>query len=106
MGMAAGESDKVVLTSDNPRGEDPLGILNDVIVGLQKVRADYEVEPERARAIERAIYQARAGDTVVIAGKGHESYQLLGTGKIHFDDREIARDVLRKLGFNIDASKH
>jgi len=99
MGMAAGEADNVVLTSDNPRSEDPLGILNDVIVGLQKVRANYEVEPDRARAIQMAIQKARPGDTVLIAGKGHESTQWVGSEKILFDDRHVAREALRQLGY-------
>lgn len=99
MGIAAAEADKVVLTSDNPRTEEPLGIINDVIVGMQKVRANYEVEPDRERAIELALRSARAGDTVLIAGKGHETYQCIGNQKIPFDDREVARAVLRKLGF-------
>ena len=100
MGIAAGEADKVILTSDNPRSEDPLGILNDVIVGLQKVRANYEVEPDRAKAIEMALREARPGDTILLAGKGHEAYQLIGDLKIHFDDCEVAHTVLRKLGFD------
>ena len=100
MGMAAGESDKVVLTSDNPRSEDPLGILNDVVVGLQKVRANYEVEPDRSRAVEMALGEAKPGDIVLLAGKGHETYQLIGDQKVPYDDREMARAVLRKLGFD------
>ena len=99
MGMAAGACDWVVLTSDNPRGEDPLQILNDVTVGLQKVSANYVVEPDRARAIERAIGEARPGDLVLLAGKGHEQYQIIGDRKISFDDREVARAALRTLGF-------
>jgi len=99
MGVAAAKADSVVLTSDNPRSEDPLRILNDVTVGLQKAQARYVAEPDRARAIELALHQARAGDTVWIAGKGHETYQLLDDRKISFDDRETARAVLRRLGF-------
>lgn len=99
MGIAAAMADKAVLTSDNPRGEDPIAILNDVIVGLQKSKANYEVQPDRERAIEMAIGDARPGDTVLIAGKGHESYQLIGNQKLPFDDREHARAVLHKFGF-------
>ena len=99
MGMAAGEADKAVLTSDNPRSEDPLGILNDVIVGLQKVRANYEVEMDRSRAIEMALREAQPGDTVLLAGKGHETTQWIGDQKVPFDDHQVARAVLRKLGF-------
>ncbi|MBI2816130.1 MAG: UDP-N-acetylmuramoyl-L-alanyl-D-glutamate--2,6-diaminopimelate ligase [Acidobacteria bacterium] len=100
MGMAAAAADKTVLTSDNPRGEDPIAILNDVIVGLQKSKAIYDVQGDRQRAIEMAILDARPGDTVLIAGKGHETYQIIGNQKLPFDDRETARAVLRKLGFD------
>ena len=99
MGMAAAVADRALLTSDNPRGEDPIAILNDVIVGLQKAKAAYDVQPDRQRAIEMAIRDARPGDTVLIAGKGHETYQIIGNEKLPFDDRETARSVLRKLGF-------
>ncbi len=105
MGMAAGECDWVVLTSDNPRSEDPIRILNDVIVGLQKVKANYTVEPDRARAIEMALREARAGDTVWLAGKGHETCQIIQDQRLPFDDREVARKVLRGLGFNIEQAK-
>jgi UDP-N-acetylmuramoyl-L-alanyl-D-glutamate--2,6-diaminopimelate ligase len=100
MGEAAGSlSHKVVLTSDNPRTEDPVRILNDAVVGLQKVNANYVVEMDRQRAIELALHEARPGDIVLLAGKGHETYQILHTGTIDFDDREVARAVLRRLGF-------
>lgn len=102
MGAAAAEiSDFVVLTSDNPRTEDPLRILLDAEVGLQRSGKhkgdDYVVLPDRAEAIYRAIAMARRGDVVMIAGKGHEDYQILGTTKIHFDDREVARKALEAL---------
>ncbi|HEX4001690.1 MAG TPA: UDP-N-acetylmuramoyl-L-alanyl-D-glutamate--2,6-diaminopimelate ligase [Candidatus Acidoferrales bacterium] len=100
MGEAAGSlSDLVVLTSDNPRSEDPLRIINDVVVGLQKVDAKYRVEPDRERALEMAIEEARSGDIVLLAGKGHETYQVLRNGTIEFDDREKARAILRQKGF-------
>jgi UDP-N-acetylmuramoyl-L-alanyl-D-glutamate--2,6-diaminopimelate ligase len=99
MGLAAAACDRVVLTSDNPRTEDPLQVLNDVMVGLQKGSANYVVEPDRAVAIERALREARAGDTVLIAGKGHETHQIVGDQRLPFDDREVARAVLRNLGF-------
>ncbi|HUA00246.1 MAG TPA: UDP-N-acetylmuramoyl-L-alanyl-D-glutamate--2,6-diaminopimelate ligase [Candidatus Aquilonibacter sp.] len=100
MGEAAGSlSDLVVLTSDNPRGEDPLRIINDVVVGLQKVDGKYRVEPDRERALEIAIEEARAADIVLLAGKGHETYQVLRSGTIDFDDREKARAILRRRGF-------
>lgn len=100
MGEAAGAlSDLVVLTSDNPRSEDPLRIINDVVVGLQKVDAKYRVEPDRERALDMALEEARSGDVVLLAGKGHETYQVLRGGTIEFDDREKARAILRQKGF-------
>ena len=100
MGMAAGEwSDFVVLTSDNPRSEDPLDIMNDALVGLGRFDTPHIAEPDRAKAIRRAIEEAREGDVVLIAGKGHEPYQVLKDRTIHFDDREVAREVLRSLGY-------
>jgi UDP-N-acetylmuramoyl-L-alanyl-D-glutamate--2,6-diaminopimelate ligase len=101
MGEAAGTlSDMVVLTSDNPRGEDPLRIINDVVVGLQKVNAKYRIEPEREQALEIALEEARPGDMVLLAGKGHETYQVLGDRTIDFDDREKARAILRRKGYS------
>jgi len=100
MGEAAGSlSDLVVLTSDNPRGEDPLRIINDILVGLQKVTAKYRTEPDRERALEIALDEARSGDIVLLAGKGHETYQVLRDGTIDFDDREKARAILKRKGF-------
>jgi len=100
MGEAAGSlSDLVVLTSDNPRSEDPLLIINDVAVGLQKANANYRVEPDREKALGIAIDQARAGDIVLLAGKGHETYQVLRDGPVDFDDREKARAILERKGF-------
>ena len=96
MGMAAGEaSDFVVLTSDNPRSEDPLAIINDALVGLRRFDVPHIVEPDRAKAIRAAIQEAREGDIVILAGKGHEPYQVFKDKTIHFDDREVAREVLR-----------
>ena len=99
MGLAAAACDRVILTSDNPRSEDPLQIINDVTVGLQKARANYVIEPDRGAAIERALAEARAGDAVLIAGKGHETFQMVGDRRIPFDDRESARAALRHMGF-------
>jgi UDP-N-acetylmuramoyl-L-alanyl-D-glutamate--2,6-diaminopimelate ligase len=100
MGMAAGElSDFVVLTSDNPRSEDPLDIINDALVGLGRFDTPHIAEPDRAKGIRRALEAARQGDVVLIAGKGHETYQVLKDRTIHFDDREIARETLRSLGY-------
>jgi len=100
MGEAAGSlSDLVVLTSDNPRSEEPLNIINDAVVGLQRVNSRYLIEPDRATAIRRAIQEARAGDVVILAGKGHETYQVVGSTTLPFDDREVARRVLEEFGY-------
>jgi UDP-N-acetylmuramoyl-L-alanyl-D-glutamate--2,6-diaminopimelate ligase len=100
MGMAAAQgSNFVVLTSDNPRSEDPLGIMNDALVGLRRFDTPHLVEPDREKAIRGALKEAEAGDIVILAGKGHEAYQVLKDRVIHFDDREIARAVLREMGF-------
>jgi UDP-N-acetylmuramoyl-L-alanyl-D-glutamate--2,6-diaminopimelate ligase len=100
MGTAAGRlSDIVVLSSDNPRSEDPLKIINDAVVGLQRTTAKVLVEPDRERALELAIEQARPGDMVLLAGKGHETTQVLKDRTIEFDDREVARRILRDRGY-------
>ncbi|HYL74792.1 MAG TPA: UDP-N-acetylmuramoyl-L-alanyl-D-glutamate--2,6-diaminopimelate ligase [Bryobacteraceae bacterium] len=100
MGEAAGRaSDFVVLTSDNPRSEDPLAIMNDALVGLRRYDVPHIVEPDRAKAIRAAIGEAKAGDIVILAGKGHEPYQVLKDRVIHFDDREVAAGVLQEMGF-------
>jgi UDP-N-acetylmuramoyl-L-alanyl-D-glutamate--2,6-diaminopimelate ligase len=95
-------SDVVVLTSDNPRTEDPAAILTEVETGVKEGLKDrpgveYVMESDRRLAIEHAIRAARSGDMVLIAGKGHEDYQILGTTKHHFDDREVAREAVRAL---------
>jgi UDP-N-acetylmuramoyl-L-alanyl-D-glutamate--2,6-diaminopimelate ligase len=101
MGEAAGSlSDLVVLTSDNPRGEDSLRIINDVVVGLQKSNTKYRIEPDREQAIASALEEARPGDIVLLAGKGHETYQVLRDGAVDFDDREKARAILRSKGYS------
>jgi len=101
MGQAAAElSDFVVLTSDNPRSEDPLAIINDALVGLRRHDTPHRVEPDRAAAIRLILAEARPGDIVIIAGKGHETYQVLKDGRIPFDDREVARAVLREFGYS------
>ena len=96
--VAAREADFAIVTSDNPRTEDPGQILADIEPGLvsagKKRGDDYLVIPDRAEAIHHAIGLARPGDLVLIAGKGHEDYQILGTERIHFDDREVARAFL------------
>ncbi len=100
MGEAAAElSDFVVLTSDNPRSEDPLAIMNDALVGLRRHDVPHIVEPDREKAIRCAIAEARQDDIVIIAGKGHETYQVLKDRTISFDDREVARRVLCSFGY-------
>lgn len=95
MGMAAAkDSDFVVLTSDNPRSEDPLSILNDALVGVRRFDTPLLVEVDREKAIFAAIAEARAGDIVLLTGKGHEDYQVLADRTISFDDREVARRAL------------
>ena len=101
MGEAAGKgSDFVVLTSDNPRSEDPLAIMNDAVVGLQKSGAKYSMEPDRRKAIAIALRQAAANDIVLLAGKGHEKVQVTKEGAIPFDDVEVARESLQSLGYD------
>ncbi|MCP9890359.1 UDP-N-acetylmuramoyl-L-alanyl-D-glutamate--2,6-diaminopimelate ligase [Cyanobium sp. Aljojuca 7D2] len=92
--IAARLADQVVVTSDNPRTEDPAQILADVVAGIP-AGSPHDVEGDRATAIAVAIAGATAGDLVLIAGKGHEDYQILGTTKVHFDDREEAEKALR-----------
>jgi UDP-N-acetylmuramoyl-L-alanyl-D-glutamate--2,6-diaminopimelate ligase len=100
MGEVAGKlSDLVVLTSDNPRHEDPLKIINDIIVGLQKANGKYVVEPDREKAIGLAFDHAKAGDIVLLAGKGHETTQILSDRTLDFVEPEVARRVLRERGF-------
>jgi UDP-N-acetylmuramoyl-L-alanyl-D-glutamate--2,6-diaminopimelate ligase len=101
MGEAAGRgSDFVVLTSDNPRSEDPLAIINDAMVGLQRSGAKYKTEPDRKAAITLAVGEANPGDIVLIAGKGHEKVQLTRDESIPFDDVEVAQKVLRATGYD------
>jgi UDP-N-acetylmuramoyl-L-alanyl-D-glutamate--2,6-diaminopimelate ligase len=106
MGEAAGRgSDFVVLTSDNPRSEDPLAIINDAVVGLQKTGVKYSVEPDRRKAIALAVGEARAGDIVLLAGKGHEKVQVTREDAAPFDDLEVAREALRRAGFECGAAQ-
>jgi UDP-N-acetylmuramyl-tripeptide synthetase len=95
MGEAAASlSDVVILTSDNPRTEDPERIFSDIEEGLRHASKPYEKIADRREAIFRAVAEARAGDLVLIAGKGHEDYQIIGREVSHFDDREVAREAL------------
>lgn len=97
--VAARLADRVIITSDNPRSEDPEAICREIEGGVLKAggpRDGYEVIVNRADAISRALALAREGDVVVIAGKGHETYQIFRDRTIHFDDREVARNCLRE----------
>ncbi len=95
--IAVRYSDHVVITSDNPRGEDPEGIITEIVPGAERVRGgSFEVEVDRAAAIRRAVQVAQRDDVVLIAGKGHETYQIFRTRTVHFDDREVAREAIRE----------
>jgi UDP-N-acetylmuramoyl-L-alanyl-D-glutamate--2,6-diaminopimelate ligase len=101
MGEAAGRlSDLTILSNDNPKTEDPLKIISDIVVGLQKTNGKYMIEPDRERAIALAMDQALPGDIVLLAGKGHENYQILADRTLEFDDREQARRVLNERGYD------
>jgi UDP-N-acetylmuramoyl-L-alanyl-D-glutamate--2,6-diaminopimelate ligase len=101
MGEVAGRlSDLTILSSDNPKTEDPLKIISDIVVGLQKTTGKYMIEPDREKAIGVAIDEARAGDILLLAGKGHENYQILADRTLEFDDREVARRALRERGYD------
>jgi len=105
MGEAAGRgSDFVILTSDNPRSEDPLAIINDAMVGLQRSGTKYQTEPDRKAAIALAVSEANPGDIVLIAGKGHERVQITRDGSIPFDDVEVAHKILRDAGYDCKSS--
>lgn len=98
MGAAAGrEADHVIITSDNPRSEDPVGIILQIEDGARETGVSYEVIVDRRAGIRAALEQAARGDAVLIAGKGHEDYQIFADRTIHFDDREVAREVLEEL---------
>jgi UDP-N-acetylmuramoyl-L-alanyl-D-glutamate--2,6-diaminopimelate ligase len=104
MGRAAGEgSDLVVVTSDNPRSEEPWAIVNEVLVGLRETEVEFMVEPDRRAAIEIAIRAAKAGDIVLLAGKGHEKVQIFADGEVAFDDVAEAERVLRAMKDEVNA---
>jgi UDP-N-acetylmuramoyl-L-alanyl-D-glutamate--2,6-diaminopimelate ligase len=101
MGEAAGRlSDLTILANDNPKQEDPLKIISDIVVGLQKTNGKYMIEPDREKAIALALDQARPGDIVLLAGKGHENYQILADRTLEFDDRDEARRALHERGYD------
>jgi len=98
MGEVAGRhSDFVIITSDNPRTEDPLKIIDEVAAGLAGIEVNFLVVPDRRDAIFQAVSRAKTNDIVLIAGKGHETYQIIGNERFHFDDREVALEAIEKL---------
>jgi len=95
MGRVAGEnSDLVYITSDNPRTEDPLKIIQEIELGVKPTGTEFHSISDRRQAIYRAVAAAKSGDVVIIAGKGHETYQIVGNEKFHFDDRQVALEAL------------
>lgn len=100
MGEAAGRgSDLVIVTSDNPRSEDPITIINDALPGVQRSGVKYITEPDRRKAIAKAVAEAHAGDIVLLAGKGHEKTQTTREGVFPFDDVQVAKEELQKAGY-------
>lgn len=93
--IAATLSDYVVVTSDNPRSENPAAIIEDIVVGMKGVKTPFTVIESRIEAIHYAVKNAKAGDTILLAGKGHETYQILADGTIHLDEREVVADALQ-----------
>ena len=93
-GIASKLSDFVIVTSDNPRSEEPKTIINEIVEGMKDYKTPYVVIENRADAIKYAVQNAREGDLIVLAGKGHETYQILADGKIHFDEREVVAEAL------------
>ena len=97
-GIGVQMADTAIITSDNPRTEDPAAIIDDILKGIPKDRMNRTVvEADRKQAIREALTRARTGDLVVIAGKGHEDYQIFADRTIHFDDREVAGQILSEL---------
>jgi UDP-N-acetylmuramoyl-L-alanyl-D-glutamate--2,6-diaminopimelate ligase len=99
--VAARLADEVIVTSDNPRSEDPHAIIDDIVAGA---KTNVNIEEDRVSAIYQAIYSARKGDIVLIAGKGHEDYQEIHGQKIPFSDSNVAQQVLQELSFKVAVS--
>ncbi len=95
--IAAQLADYCIVTSDNPRTEDPAGIIDDILVGMKDTKTPYTVIENRREAIHYAVKNAQKGDIIVLAGKGHETYQIIMTAKNHFDEREIVQEALAEL---------
>ena len=94
MRIAAELSDFCIVTYDNPRSEDPESIIEDILVGMKDIKTPYEVVCNRKDAIRYAIENAKTDDIILLAGKGHETYQILPTGTIHFDEREVIAEIM------------
>jgi UDP-N-acetylmuramoyl-L-alanyl-D-glutamate--2,6-diaminopimelate ligase len=97
--VAGGGSDFVVITSDHPRSEDPLAIIEDVLPGLRETGTRFVVEPDRRKAIALVLAEARPGDIVLLAGKGHERTQITREGEFSFDDHQVASEELNRIGY-------
>ena len=98
MGEAAARlADFVIVTSDNPRSEDPESIIRQILPGVEKHATEHVVIVNRRDAIEYAVRNARTDDVIVLAGKGHETYQILSTGTIHFDEREVLDEIYAQI---------
>ena len=95
--IAARNADYVIVTSDNPRSEEPMSIINDILDGMRDCKTPYEVIENRVEAIKKAVQIARKGDIIVLAGKGHETYQILKSGTVHLDEREVIAEVLNEI---------
>lgn len=90
-------ADLAIITSDNPRTEKPLDIINDILLGVNKKNHNYLIIEDRKQAIETAIKMADGNDVIIIAGKGHETYQIIGKVKYDFDDRKVAKEIIEKV---------
>ena len=95
--IAASLADYIIVTSDNPRTEEPMAIINDILEGMKDCKKPYEVIESRIDAIKKAVHIAKKGDIIVLAGKGHETYQILKTGAVHLDEREVVAEALTEL---------
>ena len=94
--MAGRLADMTIITSDNPREEEPMQIIREILEGMEMTKGMYLVEEDRKKAVSLAISMAEPGDILVIAGKGHESYQEIGSMRYHMDDRELVLEAIKK----------
>ena len=94
--IAAENADFAVVTSDNPRTEEPMDIIREILAGMEGTKTPYVVIPDRVEAIEWAIEHHEPGDVIILAGKGHEDYQVIGHEKRHMDEREIVAEIMEK----------